>query len=61
MAKPAVTALSNYVMEKAIGQGNFAKVKLATHVLTNEKVRERHTIALTITPFKNIRIVLGSS
>ena len=28
----------NYVFEQDIGQGTFGKVKLATHILTNEKV-----------------------
>ncbi len=28
----------NYIVEKDIGEGTFGKVRLATHVLTNEKV-----------------------
>lgn len=28
-----------YELEKTIGKGNFAVVKLATHVVTNTKVR----------------------
>jgi len=28
----------NYIFEKDIGEGTFGKVKLATHILTNEKV-----------------------
>jgi serine/threonine-protein kinase SIK3 len=30
-----------YELEKTIGKGNFAVVKLATHVVTNTKVRVR--------------------
>ena len=28
----------NYIFEKDIGEGTFGKVKLATHILTKEKV-----------------------
>ncbi|KJE92045.1 Mark1 protein [Capsaspora owczarzaki ATCC 30864] len=30
--------IGNYALDKTIGKGNFAKVKLARHVLTNEEV-----------------------
>ena len=30
-----------YEVDKSVGEGNFAKVKLATHTLTGEKVRVR--------------------
>lgn len=29
---------NQYILERTIGSGGFAKVKLATHVLTGEKV-----------------------
>ena len=32
------TSIGYYDLEKAVGEGNFAKVKLATHALTGEKV-----------------------
>ena len=32
------TRIGYYDIEKTIGEGNFAKVKLATHALTNAKV-----------------------
>lgn len=31
--------VGDYVIEKTIGEGGFAKVKLATHILTDQKVR----------------------
>lgn len=31
--------VGNYELEKTIGTGNFAVVKLATHVITKTKVR----------------------
>lgn len=31
--------VGNYELEKTIGTGNFAVVKLATHVITKSKVR----------------------
>ena len=31
--------IGNYVIERTIGKGNFAHVKLATHLPTNTKVR----------------------
>ena len=36
--KPKATSIGYYDLEKGIGEGNFAKVKLATHVLTGQKV-----------------------
>eukprot|EP01137_Pigoraptor_chileana_P036195 Opistho-2@31370 len=35
---PTVQMIGNYRLEKTIGKGNFAKVKLAKHVLTGEEV-----------------------
>ena len=34
----SLAGIGNYVFEKTIGQGNFAKVKLAKHKLTNREV-----------------------
>lgn len=34
----SATAIGNYVFQKTIGEGNFAKVKLATHKLTGQEV-----------------------
>jgi hypothetical protein len=39
LAKQKPTSIGYYDMEKSVGEGNFAKVKLATHCLTGEKVR----------------------
>lgn len=33
-----VTSIGYYELEKSVGEGNFAKVKLATHTLTGQKV-----------------------
>lgn len=33
-----VAVIGHYRLEKEIGEGNFAKVKLARHILTNEQV-----------------------
>jgi hypothetical protein len=33
------STIGYYDLEKSVGEGNFAKVKLATHCLTGEKVR----------------------
>ena len=33
-----VAVIGHYKLEKEIGEGNFAKVKLGKHVLTNEQV-----------------------
>lgn len=33
-----------YELEKTIGKGNFAVVKLATHIVTRTKVGERENI-----------------
>lgn len=30
--------IGNYMIDRTIGKGNFAHVKLATHILTNSKV-----------------------
>lgn len=34
-----LVCVGNYELEKTIGTGNFAVVKLATHVITKTKVR----------------------
>jgi len=36
--RTSVKRIGNYELGKNIGEGNFAKVKLATHVLTKEQV-----------------------
>jgi len=36
--RPSVKRIGNYELGKNIGEGNFAKVKIATHVLTKEQV-----------------------
>ncbi|KAJ1504433.1 hypothetical protein HMI55_002010 [Coelomomyces lativittatus] len=38
-AGPKSSSIGYYDIEKNIGEGNFAKVKLAVHSLTGEKVR----------------------
>ncbi|KAJ3198974.1 MAP/microtubule affinity-regulating kinase 3, partial [Dinochytrium kinnereticum] len=38
IAKQKPSAIGYYDLDKAIGEGNFAKVRLATHCLTGEKV-----------------------
>ena len=34
----ALTSIGNYVFSKTLGEGNFAKVKLAKHKLTGQEV-----------------------
>ncbi|EGF77087.1 hypothetical protein BATDEDRAFT_14212, partial [Batrachochytrium dendrobatidis JAM81] len=36
--KPKASSIGYYDLEKNIGEGNFAKVRLATHILTSQKV-----------------------
>lgn len=36
--------IGNYRLLKTIGKGNFAKVKLARHILTGKEVREKGLI-----------------
>ena len=36
--KVRVKRVGNYIIGKTIGEGNFSKVKLGTHLLTNECV-----------------------
>ncbi|ORX83832.1 Pkinase-domain-containing protein [Anaeromyces robustus] len=36
--RPSVKRIGNYELGKNIGEGNFAKVKIATHILTKEQV-----------------------
>ncbi|KAJ3160603.1 Serine/threonine-protein kinase par-1 [Geranomyces michiganensis] len=38
MARPKAATIGYYDLEKNVGEGNFAKVRLATHTLTGEKV-----------------------
>ncbi|KND00191.1 CAMK/CAMKL protein kinase [Spizellomyces punctatus DAOM BR117] len=38
ITKPKAATIGYYDLEKAVGEGNFAKVRLATHTLTGEKV-----------------------
>lgn len=33
-----LTSIGNYVFQKTVGEGNFAKVKLAKHKLTGAEV-----------------------
>lgn len=33
-----ITTIGNYVFDKTLGEGNFAKVKLAKHKLTGQEV-----------------------
>ena len=40
-ANRRATSIGYYDLDKSIGEGNFAKVKLATHTLTGERVRGR--------------------
>jgi MAP/microtubule affinity-regulating kinase len=34
----SLPGIGNYVFQRTVGEGNFAKVKLATHKLTNVEV-----------------------
>ena len=34
----ALAGIGNYVFQKTVGEGNFAKVKLSTHKLTKAEV-----------------------
>ncbi|KAJ3119255.1 Map microtubule affinity-regulating kinase [Nowakowskiella sp. JEL0407] len=38
LGKKNIESIGYYKFEKNVGEGNFAKVKLATHTITNEKV-----------------------
>jgi MAP/microtubule affinity-regulating kinase len=42
-----LTGIGNYLFQRTIGQGNFAKVKLAKHKLTSQEV--------PVFPFPNYR------
>jgi MAP/microtubule affinity-regulating kinase len=37
----ALPGIGNYHFQKTVGEGNFAKVKLATHKLTNAEVKAK--------------------
>ena len=41
--------VGGYILGKTLGEGSFAKVRIATHVLTNEKVRTINSLILTFT------------
>ena len=34
----SLTSIGNYVFQKTVGEGNFAKVKLAKHKITGQEV-----------------------
>ena len=34
----SLTAIGNYTFQKTLGEGNFAKVKLAKHKITGQEV-----------------------
>ena len=40
----ALSSVGNYVFQKTVGEGNFAKVKLAKHKLTNAEVSRRAVV-----------------
>lgn len=46
-----LVCVGNYELEKTIGTGNFAVVKLATHVITRSKVRTYHRSAMYFSGF----------
>ena len=39
-----------YQMERTIGKGNFAVVKLATHIVTRSKVRDSSFLSCSVSP-----------
>lgn len=41
--QPAKKSIGYYDLDKNIGEGNFAKVRLGTHTLTGEKVNDHST------------------
>uniref|UniRef100_A0A8C3S7K6 Microtubule affinity regulating kinase 2 n=1 Tax=Chelydra serpentina TaxID=8475 RepID=A0A8C3S7K6_CHESE len=50
--------IGNYRLLKTIGKGNFAKVKLARHVLTGKEVRPLHTLVCALFQlFREVRIM----
>uniref|UniRef100_A0A3Q2X7Q6 non-specific serine/threonine protein kinase n=1 Tax=Haplochromis burtoni TaxID=8153 RepID=A0A3Q2X7Q6_HAPBU len=53
--EPQQPHVGNYRLLKTIGKGNFAKVKLARHMLTGREVR--CTVMLTIFLFREVRIM----
>lgn len=50
--QPSKKSIGYYELDKNIGEGNFAKVRLGTHTLTGEKV---------ITPQKSHLTAIGRS
>ncbi|KAJ3075093.1 Map microtubule affinity-regulating kinase [Rhizoclosmatium hyalinum] len=63
IAKQKPSSIGYYDLEKAVGEGNFAKVKLATHCLTGEKVavkiidKEKLDSATAKKLFREVRIM----
>lgn len=39
----ALPGIGNYIFQKTVGEGNFAKVKLSTHKLTGVEVKWVYT------------------
>lgn len=44
VSRPPPVRVGYYEMERTIGKGNFAVVKLATHMITKAKVRDAVTL-----------------
>ncbi|KAJ3069802.1 hypothetical protein HDU98_007151 [Podochytrium sp. JEL0797] len=63
IAKQKPSSIGYYDLEKSVGEGNFAKVKLATHCLTGEKVavkiidKEKLDPATAKKLFREVRIM----
>ncbi|KAJ3265434.1 MAP/microtubule affinity-regulating kinase 3 [Chytriomyces hyalinus] len=63
IAKQKPSSIGYYDLEKSVGEGNFAKVKLATHCLTGEKVavkiidKEKLDAATAKKLFREVRIM----
>uniref|UniRef100_A0A8C9YJ68 non-specific serine/threonine protein kinase n=1 Tax=Sander lucioperca TaxID=283035 RepID=A0A8C9YJ68_SANLU len=54
--EPQQPHVGNYRLLKTIGKGNFAKVKLARHILTGREVRRTQSLIL-YTLFREVRIM----
>ena len=48
MFKNNPNAVGHYILGKSLGQGTFGKVKLGTHILTGEKVFNKHHLYFII-------------